>query len=71
MKVAIKYFVLIVIVSFAACSNEKEPAQEGQLQEGELSEDNVFKGYVDALDKAKGVEQAIHDAAQKRREEEY
>ena len=39
----VKYFVLIAMVSLAACSNEKEPSQEGQLQEGGLGEDKVFK----------------------------
>ena len=63
MNTIYKYFVLIACVFVVACSNEKVPAQEG-----ELSEDNVFKGYVDTLDKAKGVEQIIQDTAQRQKE---
>lgn len=63
MNTIYKYYVLIAFVSVVACSNEKEP-----VQQGELSDDNVFKGYVDTLDKAKGVEQTIQDAAQRQKE---
>lgn len=63
MKTIYKCFIFIVIVFIVACSNENE-----RIQEGELSEDNIFKGYVDTLDKAKGVEQTIQDATQRQRE---
>ena len=58
MKTIFKYFVLFAILLTVGCSNEKE-----HIQDRELSDDNVFKGYADAMDKAKGVEQTIHDAA--------
>ena len=42
---------------------------EEKPQSGKLSDDNVFKGYESALDKAKGVEQTIMDAAEQRQKE--
>ena len=64
MKKTYKCFAWLAILFVVACSNEKE-----RIGEGELPEDNVFKGYVDTLDKAKGVEQTIQDAAQKQFED--
>ena len=62
-------FIAISIVLSSACSNEQEVVQEHSSSEQTLSEDNVFKGYVDTLDKAKGVEQMVEDAAQLRKQE--
>jgi len=59
------FFILIVNISIfsIACSNEQAVVVE------KLSEDNVFKGYESALDKARGVEQTIQNAAELRRKE--
>ncbi len=62
MKILNSVFLILVIVVLCACSNESSNSAIENADEG-LSEDNVFKGYVDTLDKAKGVEQMIHDAA--------
>jgi len=63
------FFILIVNISIfsIACSNEQSVVVEKPSQK--LSEDNVFKGYESALDKANGVEQMIQDAAELRRKE--
>jgi len=63
------FFTLIVNISvfLIACSNEQAVVQEKPSQK--LSEENVFKDYETALDKAKGVEQTIQDAADMRRKE--
>jgi hypothetical protein len=65
----ITFFILIANISIftIACSNEQAVVQEKSAQK--LSEDNVFKDYETALDKAKGVEKTIQDAADMRRKE--
>jgi hypothetical protein len=40
-----------------------------EKQSKKLSDDNVFKEYENVLDKAKGVEQTIQDAANIHRQE--
>ncbi|MFK7816329.1 MAG: hypothetical protein AB8B92_08330 [Gammaproteobacteria bacterium] len=68
-KMKILSSVLIVIYStlFFACSNEQAIVVEKPSKK--LSEDNVFKEYEGALDKAKGVEQTIQDSAEARKKE--
>ncbi len=69
MKIII--FILIANISAfsLACSNEQAVVVEKSSQDNKLSEDNVFKGYETVLDKAKGVEQSILDAADARKKE--
>jgi len=58
----------LCVVSFlSACNRDSESVQDKSQQA--LSEDNVFKGYETALDKAKAVEKTIHDAAKQREDE--
>ena len=56
-------FSLLVVACGDQSYVEKKP------QAGKLSEDNAFKDYESAIDKAKGVEQTIMDAAEQRQEE--
>jgi len=67
MKTLLLLFVILFLILTTACSNEKAVVDEKSSQK--LSEDNVFKGYESALDKAKGVEQTIQDAADARKRE--
>ena len=61
---------LVIILALAqSCSNEQTVVVEKKSQQQKLSEDNVFKDYETALDKAKGVEQTIMDAAAQRQKE--
>ena len=55
---------LVMITGLHACTVE-----ETTVQKGEISEDNVFKGYSNAIEKAQGVEQTLMDADQRRRQE--
>ncbi|MGH1536766.1 MAG: hypothetical protein ACRBDX_01745 [Gammaproteobacteria bacterium] len=55
------------MANFIACSYEEPVIVEKSSKK--LSDDNVFKGYESAIDKAQGVEQMIHDAAELRRKE--
>ncbi|QMU61252.1 MAG: hypothetical protein GKR92_05905 [Gammaproteobacteria bacterium] len=59
--------VILLFILSTACSNEKAVVVEKSSQK--LSEDNVFKEYESALDKAKGVEQTILDSADARKRE--
>jgi hypothetical protein len=69
LKMKIRSFVLIAIslVFMMACSDEQAVVVEKSSQK--LSDDNVFKEYENVLDKAKGVEQTIQDAADVHRQE--
>jgi hypothetical protein len=69
LKMKICSFVLIAIslVFMMACSDEQAVVVEKSSQK--LSDDNVFKEYENVLDKAKGVEQTIQDAANVHRQE--
>ena len=61
---------LVIFLALAqSCSNEQVVVVEKKSHEHKLSEDNVFKDYETALDKAKGVEQTIMDAANQRKKE--
>ncbi len=60
---------IISIALISACSNEQATVVEKPSQDQRLSDDNVFKGYETALDKANGVEQTILDSAELRRKE--
>jgi hypothetical protein len=62
-------FILMAVslVLILACSNEQAVVVEKQSKK--LSDDNVFKEYENVLDKAKGVEQTIQDAANVHRQE--
>ena len=65
-----KFRILILILNallFIGCSDQSYV--EEKPHSSKLSDDNVFKGYESALDKAKGVEQTIMDAAEQRRKE--
>lgn len=42
-----------------SCSDEEKPYAE-------MSEDNVFKGQVDSIEKAKSVETSIHSSLEQR-----
>lgn len=55
------FLITIILALVFACSNEQAVVIEKPSQK--LSDDNVFKDYETALDKAKGVEQTIQDAA--------
>ncbi len=52
-----------------ACSNEQAVVVDKSAQHQKLSDDNVFKDYETALDKAKGVEQTIQNATEARKKE--
>ena len=69
LKMKIRSFALITIslVFMMACSDEQAVVVEKSSQK--LSDDNVFKEYENVLDKAKGVEQTIQDAANVHRQE--
>lgn len=69
MKIIIFILIAIISVFSLACSNEQAVVVEKSSQDNKLSEDNVFKGYETVLDKAKGVEQTILDAADARKKE--
>ncbi len=58
-------FSLLVI----GCSDQSYVAEKEKPESGKLSDDNVFKGYETALDKANGVEQTIMDSAEQRKKE--
>ncbi len=65
-----KYLIIILILNtllFVGCSDQSYV--EEKPDSAKLSDDNVFKGYESALDKAKGVEQTLMDAAEKREKE--
>jgi hypothetical protein len=68
-----KTFTLFIFLSagiyLISCSNESSVVQEKQINTQKLSDENVFKDYETALDKAKGVDQTIQDAAEMRRKE--
>jgi hypothetical protein len=67
MKTLSLLFIILFLIFITACSNEKEVVVEKSSQK--LSEDNVFKGYESALDKANGVEKTILDSADARKKE--
>ncbi|MDH3609666.1 MAG: hypothetical protein OEQ24_10550 [Gammaproteobacteria bacterium] len=69
MKIIIFILIANISVFSLACSNEQAVVVEKSSQDNKLSEDNVFKGYETVLDKAKGVEQTILDAADARKKE--
>ena len=52
-----------------ACDDQSYTEEKEVSQSSKLSDGNVFKDYETALDKAKGVEQTIMDAAQQRQSE--
>jgi hypothetical protein len=58
--------VMLMANLLAGCSGGDEPVP---AQKGTVSEDNVFKPQVDALNKAKGVEQLIQDSAEQQRQD--
>ena len=49
------------------CSDQSYVEEKTSTEK--LSDDNVFKGYESALDKAKDVEQTIMDSAEQRKRE--
>ncbi len=51
-------------LQLAACSPKTE--EQPQPQPTKMSEDNAFKGYGDAVDKAKDVEQTVQEGAEQR-----
>ena len=57
----------LAMIFCLACTDQSYV--EEKAQSGKLSDDNVFKGYETALDKAKGVEQTILDGAEQRKKE--
>lgn len=69
MKIIIFIIIANISIFSIACSNEQAVVIEKSSQNQKLSEDNVFKDYESALDKAKGVEQTIQNAADARKKE--
>jgi hypothetical protein len=67
MKIISLIAVLFVVMYCLACTDQSYVDQKPQS--GKLSDDNVFKDYETALDRAKGVEQTIQDAAIQRQKE--
>ena len=57
------------MVFVSACSNEQAIVVDKTAQGQKLSDDNVFKEYETVLDKAKGVEKTIQEAAELRQKE--
>lgn len=55
---------VLLVVAMQGCSRE-EPAQE---QAGPLPEDNVFSGQVQALEKAKDVQNTLDQGTARLRE---
>lgn len=60
---------LAASIFLISCSNESSVIQEKQIKTQRLSDENVFKEYETALDKARSVDQTIQDAAEMRRKE--
>ena len=58
-----------MFLHLVGCGDQSYIEQKETIQSGKLSDDNVFKDYETALDKAKGVEQTIIDAATQRQKE--
>lgn len=56
----------VVTLQLAACSPKTEEQPKPPVTK--MSDDNAFKGYGDAVDKAKGVEQTVQDTAEERKE---
>ncbi|MEM7402160.1 MAG: hypothetical protein AAF304_09455 [Pseudomonadota bacterium] len=52
-----------------ACSDQSYIEKKETQPSSKLSDENVFKDYETALDKAKGVEQTILDAAEQRQKD--
>jgi len=69
MKILSSILIVMSLTLISSCSNEQAVVVHKSTQDRKLSDDNVFKGYETALDKAKGVEQTIQDAADLRRKE--
>ena len=67
MSVSNTFLVILFILVFTSCTDqsyiEEKPGAD------KLSDENVFKGYESALDKAQGVEQTIMDSAEQRKKE--
>ncbi len=57
-----------VIFALLACQILIGCSDEQQQTPATMSEDNVFKGQVDSLEKAKGVESTIKDGFDKQRQ---
>lgn len=66
MKILIFILIANISVFSLSCSNVQAVVVDNSSQNQKLSEDNVIKDYETALDKAKGVEQTIQDAADAR-----
>jgi len=66
MKKYSSILIFLILILVLSCSNEQAVVVEKPMQNQKLSDDNVFKGYETVLDKAKGVEQTIQDAAESR-----
>ena len=58
------YLFLLLMFSAFACSNETESSANH-----EISEDNVFKEYDNAIDKAKELEKLMQDTAKQHAKE--
>ena len=69
MKILSSILLALSLAIIFACSNERAVVVDKTKQVQKLSDDNVFKGYETVLDKAKGVEQTIQDAADLRQKE--
>jgi hypothetical protein len=52
----------------AACGDAPpEPPEGGPTGSGQLPEDNVFRPYVDTMERARGVEQTLQQGAERQR----
>ena len=69
MKNIIAVINLFLFILLLACSDQSYIEPKEINPDGKLSDDNVFKDYETAIDKAKGVEQTIMDTAQQRQNE--
>jgi hypothetical protein len=69
MKILSSILIVISLTIIFVCSNEQAVVVDKSTQDQKLSDDNVFKGYETALDKAKAVEQTIQNAADLRQKE--
>ncbi len=65
MKTISSILAILLLLFISACSSEEPVVVEKSSQK--LSDENVFKEYESAIDKAKGVEQTIMDSADARR----
>ena len=60
---------ILLLYLLVACTDQSYVAEKEKSQSGELSDENIFKGYETTLDRAKDAERTIMDAAKQRQKE--